>query len=305
MDELENQTVAVIIPVYGGQAYLAEAIESVLRQTRPATEILIIDDGSPDGSLRIAQAYAESHSTVRVVSQVNAGVSASRNRGAALTTATWLAFLDQDDLWEAAKLQQQLETLLLTPGADLCVTEQRYLQPRGDGTFSTTGVIGLPPAREIGRRLYGSLRFVPSAVMVRRDRFLAAGGFDSSAQPCEDWDLWLRLEQAGATFVVCHEPLLLYRYHATNGSLNGQKMYLGELRTYERRIAPSIHPMLRPLHRQRARSGFLAGRALVDREQNRPHLRSMLASIFGFPLGNWQRYKMLLSMLLKRAHSTG
>ena len=92
---LTTDSIAVIIPVYNGAMYLAEAIESVLAQTHPADEIIVIDDGSTDDSLAIARRFEG----ITVVAQKNAGVCASRNRGVEMAATKWVAFLDQDDAY--------------------------------------------------------------------------------------------------------------------------------------------------------------------------------------------------------------
>lgn len=287
--------IAVVLPVYKGAAYLAEAIESVLAQTLPAAEFLVIDDGSPDDSAAIAGRYAG----VELVRQANAGVSASRNRGVERARSPWIAFLDQDDIWEPAKLERQMATLAANPEADVCFCgQQGLLQVAGTETFTRNG-ISIPPTSGVAKGLYDRLRFVPSCTLVRRSAFLAAGGFRSSAQPCEDWDLWLRMEQNGAKFVTIPESLLLYRLHATNGSNDGEKMFRGELRVYDSLIAPRVPALLRPLDRLRAESGFRAGMSLIDREQGRPHLRNMLLSVARWPFGHGRRYRFLASMLLR------
>ena len=97
--------VSVVIPSYDRGAYLPAAIESVLAQTLPPLEVLVVDDGSTDGSLAIARGYGE---PVRVVTQPNRGVSAARNRGIEMTAGEWIAFLDADDVWEPTKLQRQM-----------------------------------------------------------------------------------------------------------------------------------------------------------------------------------------------------
>ena len=288
------ESIAVVLPVYKGAAYLAEAIESVHRQTLPPAEFVVIDDGSPDDSAAIARGFEK----VTVLTQANAGVSAARNRGVALTTSPWIAFIDQDDIWEPAKLERQMSTLAAHPEADVCFTgQQGLLQVADTDTFVRNG-ISIPPTTALAQGLYGRLRFVPSCTIVRRSAFTAAGGFRSSAQPCEDWDLWLRMEQAGASFVACPESLLLYRLHSGNGSNDGEKMYRGELRVYDSLIGPRVAPLLRPLHRLRAESGFRAGMSLIDREQGRPHLSNMLLSLVSWPFGHTRRYKFAASMLL-------
>lgn len=109
-----NNSISVIIPVYNGERYLAEAIESVLQQTLPPAEVLVIDDGSTDGSAAVAQSFA----TVRYFYQPNAGGNAARNRGIRQSTGDFLAFLDADDLWIPDKLAAQMASFTRNPSLD-------------------------------------------------------------------------------------------------------------------------------------------------------------------------------------------
>jgi GT2 family glycosyltransferase len=139
--------------------------------------------------------------------------------------------------------------------------------------------------------------------MIRRETFASAGGFDRFAQPCEDWDLWLRLEQAKARFVTCPEPLLIYRIHSSNtSSRDAYRMYHAEMRAYDRLVAKRFHPAFRSTHRLYMQSKFLLGVAVVERQQGRPHLNALMGSIAIFPFGRWMRYKIAAHVLLKRAH---
>ena len=288
--------VSVIIPVYNGAQFLRDALRSVLRQTHPASEILVMDDGSTDDSREVAREFAQ----VTLVEQANAGVAAARNRAVGMATSPLVAFLDQDDLWEPTKLERQVAELRRQPEAGICVCASKILHQVEDATASETiEGLSLPEADQVGKQIYGGLRFQPSAVMMRREAFLAVGGFDSAAQPCEDWDLWLRLEQAGISFAVVREPLLIYRFHAANESNNSWKMYRGEMRAFTLRIEPGVSRLLRPFARLRMQSRALAGVALLEREQRRPHVGIMLRSLAAWPLGDWRRHKALVHMLLK------
>ena len=290
-----DDRVAVVIPVYNGAEFLAETIESVFAQTRQPAEVVVVDDGSSDDSLTIARSFPG----VRVITQANAGVSVSRNRGVAETSAPWIAFLDADDVWDPRKLEVQMAAISRSPKTDLSLTAMRYFSKKSDDKGWEIGPTALPPASEaVGRLLYGKLRIVPSCVILRRSKFLSVGGFAKEASPCEDWDLWLRLEQAGATFLVLAEPLLLYRQHSNNASNNSRRMYNAERRAFEKNIAPRYGKLNRWWRRLQAISRFEAGVALVDREQRRPHLFTMLASLLIFPFGDWRRYKIALHMLL-------
>ena len=99
-------SVSVVLPVYNRAAYVGEAIESVLSQTCPPAELIVIDDGSTDESLEIVASFARP--CLRVVRQANAGIGAARNRGLALATGELIGFIDSDDLWERGKLERQV-----------------------------------------------------------------------------------------------------------------------------------------------------------------------------------------------------
>ena len=289
-----NDRIAVVIPTYNGGRHIAEALGSVLNQTLPADEIVVIDDGSTDNTAILARSFPG----VRVIVQSNSGVSASRNCGVRETTAGWIAFLDHDDVWEPTKLERQMATLRANPQADLCLCGQRTWFQIGD---PSTHFLGDPKPRPVsaavGRRLYWSFRFPPSCVLMSRESFVAVGGFDSSSQPCEDWDLWLRLEQHGIQFVCSPEVGLHYRAHNANVSNNGRTTYESGLYVYDRVIRPRRSWVMNVLGRQFMKGKLLADVAIVEREQNRPHLSIMLRSIVGFPFGAWRRYKIALHMI--------
>jgi glycosyltransferase involved in cell wall biosynthesis len=293
-----TDSIAVIIPVYNGARYLAEAIESVLAQTHPADKVIVIDDGSTDDSLAVARSFEG----ITVVAQKNAGVCASRNRGVEMAATKWVAFLDQDDAYLPEKLAIQLRALRANPNADICVAGLKAIRQVGytDEFKPEESDFVPPPADEIGPRLYRELRMCPGVFLMRRSTFLEVGGFELNSTPCEDWNLLLRLEQAQANFVSCPEPVLRYRIHSSNNSNDGWKMCRAELRTYDSLVSPRVNPFLRPFVRRFRQSGFIAAVALVHREQNLPHLATMLRSLFVFPLGNWMRYKITAHMLLAK-----
>ena len=115
------------MPVYNGERFLAESLESILRQTRPPDEVIVVDDGSTDGTAGIAQAMGP---PVRWVRQENAGPGAARNLAIRLATGDFLAFLDSDDLWLPRKLELQLATMRERPELDYCVTHlQNFWMP--------------------------------------------------------------------------------------------------------------------------------------------------------------------------------
>ena len=289
-------TVAVIIPAYNQAVYIREAIESVLRQSRPADEVIVVDDGSTDNTADVAASYPG----VTVIRQSNGGVCAARNHAVTSATSEWVAFLDHDDAWRWDKLQLQMAALDASPGWDVCICNAVALRSEGDPANFGPPPLHLPPSDQIAAELLGNLRFPPGTAVVRRDLLQRVGGFDTSAHPCEDWDLWLRLVSAGCRFIVVHEPLLLIRQHASNISNQSYRMMEAELRAWDKHIGPSLPAPVRAVRRLEAKSHFLSGVSLVEREQNRPHLGTMARSLLLLPVGDWHRHKVFAHMLLKR-----
>ena len=113
---MKPQVVSVIIPVFNGEKYLGEAIESVIAQTYRFVETIVIDDGSTDNSASVARRFGES---VKYFHQTNQGTGAARNRGASLSGGDFLAFLDQDDLWLPDKLYRQMQVFAAVPDLDI------------------------------------------------------------------------------------------------------------------------------------------------------------------------------------------
>ena len=162
-------TVSVIVPVRDGAAHLGDALESVLAQThRPAAEILVVDDGSRDGSAEVAACFATRG--VRCVSQPPTGAAAARNLGVARTSGDLLAFLDADDLWTPDALAQRCAALAEAPARDLVLGRvEQFLSPDLDDD-----------ARARLRCPAGSLPgFLPGAMLVRREAFARVGPFET------------------------------------------------------------------------------------------------------------------------------
>lgn len=288
-------SVAVIIPVYNRPDYLRAALDSVFAQTRLPDEVLVVDDGSTDNTAAVAQEYPG----VTFIRQQNSGASAARNRGIQAATSEWVAFLDSDDAWHPDKLRLQLHALEQHPECDVCTSNWQQLVVPETGSRRDPPS-DLSPGLDIAAGLRGSLRLPPGTVLVRRTRLVELGGFDLSAPPCEDWDLWLRLAAAGCKFVLEPSHLLLIRSHDSNISNQSFRMMKAEVRAWDKNIAPRYGALARPLRRRAARAHFLGRVALVEREQRRPHLGVMARSLLLSPLGEWRRYRIFLHMLLTR-----
>src|SRR5215471_7255324 len=179
--------VSVIIPTFDRASWVGEAIASVLAQTYPHVELIVVDDGSHDATSAAVQAFGPALSYIW---QPHAGVSAARNRGVAASRGELVAFLDSDDLWLPGKTAAQVALLQQQPHAHACYTDEIWIRH---------GVRVKP--KRIHQKHSGWLfepslpRCIisPSSIMLRRTSWDQLGGFDEQLPACEDYDLWLRL----------------------------------------------------------------------------------------------------------------
>ena len=180
--------VSVVIPTCNRRPMVREAIDSVLAQSLSAFELIVVDDGSEDGTS--AELRARYGSSVRVLSQTRSGVAAARNRGVRYSSGDYLAFLDSDDLWLAKKLAAQAAFMEARPDAQICQTEEIWVR---NGRRVNPKLRHRKPSGDIFRASLKLCLVSPSAVMMTRELFERLGGFDESFPVCEDFDLWLRI----------------------------------------------------------------------------------------------------------------
>lgn len=178
--------IAVVIPTRDRAAVLRRALDSVLGQTAPPAQCLVVDDGSSDGTEALVR---QCYPGVTYLKQPPRGVSAARNLGIRHAAADWVAFLDSDDCWMPGKLEKQVRALHGT-GYAICHTEEIWVR-------HGRRVNPMRKHRKRGGWIYRHClpRCVisPSTSMVRRDVLESVGGFDEALPACEDYDLWLRL----------------------------------------------------------------------------------------------------------------
>jgi len=180
--------VTVVIPTYNRWPMIGEAIESVLGQTYPSFELIVVDDGSTDETVARLNKH---RSRLRLISQGRrTGVSAARNAGARGARGDLLAFLDSDDLWQRKKLALQADFMELHPEIAICQTEEVWIR---NGVRVNPRAIHRKPDGDIFLPSLDLCLVSPSTVMMRRDLFMTLGGFDEALPVCEDYDLWLRI----------------------------------------------------------------------------------------------------------------
>jgi len=264
-----SPVVSVITPAYNAACFLPEAVRSVLNQTFPDFELVIVDDGSTDDTLAVAHRLAAGDRRVRVVSTPNAGPAAARNIALRAARGAFIALLDSDDVLRPEYLERQLPIFVGHP--DAAVVTANALNRGGgrlfDGTPFWQQITGLQ--RLTLRYLIEHEDAVCILSMFRREVYERIGGFDADFTGNEDYEFWLRAALAGFVIVRNFEPLGVYRRRDDSLSSNEPRMIRGVLKVL-RRIEPGLeqHPAERDALRQQLER--------FARELTRAELRALL-----------------------------
>lgn len=197
--------VSAVIPTFNRRALVREAVASACAQHGVVCEVIVVDDGSSDGTATALQ--RELGTGIRVLRTANRGVAAARNLGVAASSGELVAFLDSDDRWLPGKLATQVAFFAAHAEAEICQTEEVWI--RHGMRVNPCGHHRKPS----GDIFEPSLRLClvsPSAVMLRRSLFERVGGFDETLPACEDYDLWLRILRDTPVWLI-DEPLVIKR----------------------------------------------------------------------------------------------
>lgn len=194
--------ITAIIPLYNKAGSVARALASVLGQTLPPSEIVIVDDGSTDGGGAVAERLAQEYpqAGIRLLRQSNAGVSAARNRAIAEASCEWVALLDADDRWESGHLENAAAMIERFPDCDIYASAFRIDDGRRLVDGDTPAVEGVADFFALSLEHYV---VIPSAAVLRRSAVLAAGGFPEGMRMGEDQYLWTKMARVGR---VCFSP---------------------------------------------------------------------------------------------------
>jgi len=214
-------TVSVIMPAYQVTPYIADALDSVLAQTRKDYEVIVVNDACPD-TVNLERVLAPYLSRIRYVKlERNSGVAAARNAGIEAAQATYVAFLDADDTWTPDYLDTNLGMLLADPALDVA-----YGNARVFGQTADAGVLLMDTLPSVGEVDFSSLVSLRCNVIVsctaRRETLQRAGLFDVRQRRCEDFDLWLRVAKAGGRFAYHRKVVLNYRRRDQSQSSDGR-----------------------------------------------------------------------------------
>ncbi|MFZ5437832.1 MAG: glycosyltransferase family 2 protein [Patescibacteria group bacterium] len=223
--------ISVIIPTFNNADFIGECIDSVLNQSLPPKEIIIVDDGSTDQTRKIVSEFSKKYPIIKYIYQNNKGLSASRNTGIKKATGEYIAFLDSDDLWLGKKLEKQFAIFNKQNNKQLGLVYCDYEDIDQNGkklinypSFKTIKTLKGRIHSELasGNKISAS----GSGVLIRRECFDQVGLFDENLVAAEDWEMWLRISQKYLVDLV-KEPLVLIRRHNNNMSSDKKRIIFG------------------------------------------------------------------------------
>jgi glycosyltransferase involved in cell wall biosynthesis len=226
--------VSVVIPAYNAASFIGPTLDSVFAQTLSDYEVIVVNDGSPDTS-SLERALEPLQSKIRYLKQANGGPSNARNTGIRAAVGKYVAFLDSDDLWLPHHLARQVEHLESDPSLQMVYANGVYL--RGDspvGILFDNSEQSLPI--DLDCLLQERSTVITSSTVVLREALLKAGMFDEKLRRCEDYDLWLRLVQAGFKLSFTRE--IQIRHRQSNGlAANWELMRQALIDVYHKHLA--------------------------------------------------------------------
>jgi len=309
MENSDYLLVSVIIPLYNGEAFISQTLQSVLNQTYKNLEILVVDDGSRDRAPEIVQQFAQKDPRIRLLQQANAGVAAARNWGIQEAQGEFIAPIDADDLWQPdtlTKLITQFQQGDLNLGVvyawSVDIDESNQLT----GGFHAARVEGNVYKTLLCHNFLGNA----SSTLIRKTCLDQVGGYETelkaqSAQGCEDWDLYLRLAERYEFAVV---PEFLIRYRKLNSGMSGNFQQMARSQQLMLKAAQDKHPEI-PFYLYRiSRSSFYL--FLAQQSDLNNHPRETLAWLWQAIKIDWITpicrlgwYVLLVKSLLKHLQS--
>ena len=194
--------ISVVIPTFNRISLVARAIDSVLKQSLNPYEIIVVDDGSEDGTSEMIQ---NKYNSIKLIRQQNNGVSAARNKGIKHAKGDWIGLLDSDDEWTEKKLENQADRLIKTPEYDFCHTNEIWIR---NGVRVNQRKKHEKYGGYIFDKCLDICRISPSSVLFRKNILDHIGWFDSQLPVCEDYDLWLRITSEYRILFI-DEPLII------------------------------------------------------------------------------------------------
>lgn len=215
---------SVVIPAYNRREMLVRAIESVLSQDFADFELIVVDDGSTDGTDSVESIY---HGKIQYIYQPNSGVSSARNHGIRASSSPWIALLDSDDTWLYSKLSKDFEYIRHNPSIKIHQSEDIWIR---DGRRVNPGTKHLKREGDIFDESLKLCMISPSSVVFSREIIDKYGLFDEELPACEDYDLWLRITPF--EYVGLIKEKLITRYAGHNDQLSSNHPLMDRFRLY-------------------------------------------------------------------------
>lgn len=187
-------SVSVVCPTYNSAQYVQQTIESVLQQTLPADELIIVDDGSSDETVSVLNKLKEKYcgsTQIIILNEFHRGPGAARNRGVEIAKSDWIAFIDSDDIWKNNKLEKIISIIKLNPDPNIYCHSELYIPLSGKETTLNYGKY-YNKGVDFKKLLYKVNLFSTSATVCNRSLFNNAGYFDEELSSAQDFDLWLK-----------------------------------------------------------------------------------------------------------------
>ena len=236
---MKRPNVSVIIPVYNGERYLKETIESVLNQTDQNFELIIVDDASTDGSYKIIKAFHQKHpDKIKIIKHSkNKGCpAASRNTGIKIAKGRYIALMDQDDMWLPKKLEEQLKVIEKSSKIGLVATNARVYDHHKKQYLGHNwkNIKNLSLLNKTERLLKENFILTGSMALIRKEFFDQYGLLDENFKIADDYDLWFRISQH-YQIRLTQQPLVTWRKTGTSTSFNEKNLLNDMVYFYEKR----------------------------------------------------------------------
>ena len=251
-DLKNNQLISVIIPCYNGEKFLSEAIESVLAQSYPNWECILINDGSNDSTEQISKKYAAADSRITYIYQKNQGPTAARNKGIAVAKGKFIQLLDQDDIIKPEKFVFQLDTFNKNSDADIAYCEYLcFNNYNKENLYPMTGryIISENPVDDFIYKWGKELILPPHPYLFRKSCFDNWGWYDEKLFIADDWDLYVRFSIHRPKFIFTEGVFALYRRHPDSicSEKNASALFHYKIKMYKKH---TDNESLSPNHRQ-------------------------------------------------------
>lgn len=294
-----RRRLSTIINAYNSEQYIADALNSVINQTYPSDEIIIIDDGSTDGTADCISKFI--NKDIRYIYQSNQGPSAARNRGIQETTGEYITFLDSDDQWLEDKNQVQMDFLSSHSDVYLVsgiawwwdiVSGKRWLDSYKTRKYNEI-------RRDI---LIENIVGNPSMVMLKRVVLDKIGLFNPQMRWGEDWDLWIRIISK-FNVVILPNPVIVYSSHPKSLSQTDILENINRSWTISSRVIMASQPFwYRPIAKTRAWSHYALQRAMYTLEIQSPRKTQLVyaaSAFFAYPVDKWRKkIRVLLQAII-------